>query len=37
MNKNKLDILLSLAILLGGMSKSQIAKAKTFEDVPKDI
>ena len=37
MNKNKLDILFSLAILLGGMSKSQIAKAKTFEDVPKDI
>lgn len=37
MNKNKLDILLSLAILLGGMSKSQIAKAKTFEDIPKDI
>ena len=37
MNKNKLDILFSLAILLGGMSKSQIAKAKTFEDIPKDI
>lgn len=37
MNKNKLDILFSLAILLGGMSKSQIAKAKTFEDLPKDI
>ena len=37
MNQNKLDILLSLAILLGGMSKSQIAKAKTFEDVPKDV
>ena len=37
MNKNKLDILFSLAILLGGMSKSQIAKAKTFEGIPKDI
>ena len=37
MNKNKTDILFSLAILLGGMSKSQIAKAKTFEDIPKDI
>lgn len=37
MNKNKIDILFSLAILLGGMSKSQISKAKTFEDVPKDI
>ena len=37
MNQNKLDILFSLAILLGGMSKSQIAKAKTFEDIPKDI
>lgn len=37
MNKNKTDILFSLAILLGGMSKSQIAKSKTFEDIPKDI
>ena len=36
-SKNKIDILFSLAILLGGMSKSQIAKAKTFEDLPKDI
>lgn len=37
MNKNKTDILFSLAILLGGMTKSQIAKAKTFEDIPKDV
>lgn len=37
MNQNKIDILFSLAILLGGMSKSQISKAKTFEDVPKDV
>ena len=37
MNKNKTDILFALAILLGRMSKSQIAKAKTFDDVPKDV
>lgn len=37
MNKNKLDILFALAVLLGQMTPSQIAKAKTFEDIPKDI
>ena len=37
MNKNKLDILFSLALLLGKMTPKQIAKAKTFDDVPTDI
>ena len=37
MNKNKIDILFSLALLLGKMTPKQIAKAKTFDDVPTDI
>lgn len=36
-SKNKIDILFSLALLLGRMTPSQIAKAKTFDDIPTDI